>query len=327
MTRKPASDSDGSYKHIFSCPEIVRDLLKGYVPGKWLKHVDFSTLVHVSSNYVSESGKQRYGDTVWRVNISGQWIWVYIITEFESRQPDQWMALRMMEYVTQLALQITREHKKHALPDGRVPPIIPIVIYNGEPVWNAATDAADCFIDPPGGLEAYKPRLRYLLLDAHRLKLNRTKEVRNFAEALFRMEANHGKYDMFTVMRTLADMLNAPELKSLHRAFNVWIKELLKRRAPDNKIREEIDGFKDVIGGHEMVEAVYENWGDAYRKEGELKGKASLLVRQLTRRFGPLPEWAEARVNKAKPAQLDKWGDAVLDASTLKEALGAPGRR
>ena len=43
---------------------MVRDLLIGYVPGKWLKDVDFSTLVHVSGSYVSESGKQRYDDRV-----------------------------------------------------------------------------------------------------------------------------------------------------------------------------------------------------------------------------------------------------------------------
>jgi hypothetical protein len=59
-------------------------------------------------------------------------------------------------------------------------------------------------------------------------------------------------------------------------------------------------------------------------QEGERKGETKLLVRLLTRRFGQLPGWAEARVNKAKSAQLEKWADAVLDASNLTEVLGAP---
>ena len=77
-------------------------------------------------------------------------------------------------------------------------------------------------------------------------------------------------------------------------------------------------------------------WGEIWRQkgveegelkgklEGELKGKAELLVRQLSRRFGPLPKWAETRVNKAKSEQLEKWADTVLDASSLTEVIGAP---
>ena len=328
----PKSSADGDYKHLFSCPEIVRDLLKSYVPGEWLKDVDFSTLIHVNSSYVSESGKQRHDDTVWRVNIGGQWLWVYIILEFQSGQPDQWMALRMLEYVSQLALQITREKKKQDLPEGGlIPPILPIVLYNGLQKWNAATDAANCFIDPPRGLEAFKPRLRYLLLDIHRLKLSRTKEIQNFAEAVFRMESNHGKDDLFAVIKALAEMLNAPELKSLRRAFNVWIKGVLKRHERNTKIIETVDTIKDVFKEYDMAEANYEIWSETIentiRNTIKKEAEANILVRLLTRRFGPLPKWAKTRVSKANSEQLEKWMDAVLDAPNLTEVLGAPGRQ
>jgi hypothetical protein len=322
----PASTADSDYRHLFSCPEVVRDLLKGYVPGKWLNDVDFSTLVHVSGSYVSESRKQRHDDSVWRVNINGRGLWVYIITEFQS-QPDHWMALRIMEYVNQLSLQLTRELKKQKLPENRIPPILPIVIYNGLTEWNAATDAADCYIEPPGGLEAFQPRLRYLLLDTHRLKLSRTKEIRTFADAVFRMEANKGKTDLFAVIKALAETLNAPELESLRRAFNVWVKGLLKRHEPNLKIVEKIRGINDIFGEYAMAEAAYEIWSDTARNEGRKEGEATLLVRLLTHRFGPLPKWAETRVNKANPAQLEKWATAVFDASKLTEVLGAPGRQ
>ena len=81
-----------------------------------------------------------------------------------------------------------------------------------------------------------------------------------------------------------------------------------------------------------MLEAVYENWGDTCRKEGELKGKIEgkmegkmeLIIRLLSRRFGQLPKWAESRISKAEPAQIENWADAVLDASNLTEVLGAP---
>jgi len=322
MTKsKPSSSSDADYKLLFSCPEIVRDLLIGYAPGKWLEDADFSTLVHVNGSYVSKGGRQRHDDTVWRLKINGRWLWVYIILEFQS-QSDPLMALRMTEYITQLALQIAREHKKYDLPEGRIPPILPIVLYNGLPLWNAATDVADCFIEPPDGLEAFLPRLRYLLLDEQRLQQSRTEEMRNFADAVFRMEANRGTNKVVDVIKALVKMLNAPEMEQLQRVFYVWTMGLLQRNAPD-EISKKLAGI-DIFKEFDMLEAVYENWGDTCRKEGKIEGELKILTRLLSRRFGQLPKWAESRINKAEPAQLENWADAVLDASNLTEILGTP---
>ena len=44
-----------------------------------------------------------------------------------------------------------------------------------------------------------------------------------------------------------------------------------------------------------------------------------LLRKQLIRRFGVLPWWAEAKLAEAEPAQLEAWGERVLDAATLEE--------
>ncbi len=58
--------------------------------------------------------------------------------------------------------------------------------------------------------------------------------------------------------------------------------------------------------------------------EGESEGEARLLRKQLIRRFGPLPAWAEAKLAGAEPAQLEVWGERVLEAATL-EAVFAEG--
>jgi hypothetical protein len=38
----------------------------------------------------------------------------------------------------------------------------------------------------------------------------------------------------------------------------------------------------------------------------------------LTRRFGPLPGWAAAKLAASAPAQLEAWVDRVLDAATME---------
>jgi predicted transposase/invertase (TIGR01784 family) len=58
--------------------------------------------------------------------------------------------------------------------------------------------------------------------------------------------------------------------------------------------------------------------------EGWTEGEARLLRKLLIRRFGPLPAWAEAKLAGAEPAQLEVWGERVLEAATL-EAVFAEG--
>lgn len=41
--------------------------------------------------------------------------------------------------------------------------------------------------------------------------------------------------------------------------------------------------------------------------------------RLLIRRFGVLPGWAEAKLAGVEPAQLEAWGERVLEAKTLED--------
>jgi len=45
---------DYSYKLLFSNPEIVEDLLRGFVKEPWVDELDFATLEKVSGNYVTD---------------------------------------------------------------------------------------------------------------------------------------------------------------------------------------------------------------------------------------------------------------------------------
>lgn len=56
-------------------------------------------------------------------------------------------------------------------------------------------------------------------------------------------------------------------------------------------------------------------------EQGISRGQATLLGRQLARRFGTLPEWAEARLKEAEPAQLEAWALRVLEAASLEEVF------
>jgi len=61
------------------------------------------------------------------------------------------------------------------------------------------------------------------------------------------------------------------------------------------------------------------------KTEGEADGKANTLKRQLTRRFGALPDWTLRRIESAPVAQLDLWLDGIFDAGSAEDLIGREG--
>ena len=56
-------------------------------------------------------------------------------------------------------------------------------------------------------------------------------------------------------------------------------------------------------------------------QQGLQQGEVRVLRRLLTRRFGELPAWTEAKLQEAVPEQLEDWSERVLDAGTLEEVF------
>lgn len=64
-----------------------------------------------------------------------------------------------------------------------------------------------------------------------------------------------------------------------------------------------------------------EKWMAEGEAKGAAKGKAELLHKLASLKFGPLPEGIAERFERATIAELDRWAERVLTASTLEAML------
>lgn len=64
-----------------------------------------------------------------------------------------------------------------------------------------------------------------------------------------------------------------------------------------------------------------QHWRQEGQAEGRVEGQADLLLRQLQRRFGPVPEEIKQRVRAAKTEQLETWSLNILDAAILDDVF------
>lgn len=316
-------DHDHAYKLLFSHSELVADLLRGFVREDWIQDLDFDSLEKVSGSYVSDDLREREDDVIWRVRFGQEWLYVYVLIEFQS-SIDRYMAVRILVYLGLLYQDLIRTGQLGA--EDRLPPVLPIVLYNGDKRWNAPTEISELIVPMPAGLETYRPRLTYFLLDEGRYAESELAPLKNLAAALFRLENSRTPQEVERVLSALVNWLAAPEQTSLRRAFTVWLKRVF---LPGKLPGVELGTINDLQEVQSMLAQRVTEWTEEWQRQGMEKGleqgrqegEAVILLRLLERRFGPLNEADLTRVRRADSESLLRWSDNVLSATTLEEVF------
>jgi hypothetical protein len=261
-------------------------------------------------SYVTEDFSNRADDIVWRVKVGGEWVYLYLLIEFQS-SVDKYMALRMMVYGGLLYQDLIK--RGEVLADGRLPPVLPIVLYNGSQRWSAVTDVFDLIPPVPGLVEQFKPRLKYLLIDENAWSDSELASLKNLVAAVFRIE-HPASPDAIGGLLSLLDEWLA-ERPDLRRMFALWIRATLMRKAEYRIVLPQIDDLQEL---NVMLAERIEEWAHAYKAEGE----ALALQKLLKKRFGAVPSDVLAKISAASLEQIDGWLDQVLDARSLEDLFG-----
>jgi hypothetical protein len=89
------------------------------------------------------------------------WLYLYLLLEFQSTV-DPYMAVRVLVYVGLLYQALIRAGQLSS--SGKIPPVVPIVLYNGRRRWTAPRTVESVVETMSRSLVRYCPRLRYVLL-------------------------------------------------------------------------------------------------------------------------------------------------------------------
>ena len=308
---------DSAYKLLFSYPHLVEGLIRGFVPGAWIQNLDFDSLQTVRETHPRDGGSVRYDDMVWRLKWrdSGQWVYLYLMLEFQSTD-EPFMAVRLLDYGGGLYRQMVRTLRPRR--GGRLPIVLPIVLYRGQPAWTSPTEIYDLITPAPPEIEPYLPHLRYLLVDANAYPADQLAAMRNPVACILRLEASH---ELETQpIDQLDEILPAPEHAGLRRALTRWLTQvLLPSRMPGVTVPEvmKLEEVSPMITEHAIDWT--KPWREKGREEGRQEGEVAILTRMLTRKFGPLSHDLEKRLRHASDEQLLNWSERFVTATDLAE--------
>lgn len=246
----------------------------------------------------------------------GSEVYLYVLMEFQST-PERWMALRVLVYVGLLWQQLLAEGRLTA--DGRLPPVFPLVLYNGEGRWRAPLTLAELVgLPEASGLWPWQPAMRYHLIDEGGFPTEALARGETLAALLFAFKTAASPAEALPVVERVAEWFHRhPGSGELKQAFTAFIAaSLAPSESPD--LVEAANLLAEDPG---MLATRIEEWKRQLRLEGRQEGAARLLRHQLERRFGPLPVTVAARIEAAEPETLEAWSLRLLDARSLDEVL------
>ncbi|MBF0438170.1 MAG: Rpn family recombination-promoting nuclease/putative transposase [Magnetococcales bacterium] len=263
---------------------------------------------------------------VWEIPTrSGGTVCVLLLLEFQS-EIDEWMVLRLDVYTGLLYQQLVDERKLK--PADGLPPILPIVLFNSEPRWNAPTSLRGLIRLPVASpLWQYQPEMRYYVIDEGRFPEQELKG-RHALTAIFMRLGHAGSPE--SILDASRDLIawfaghpDGPPVKRLFRELLVGGLERLKGTDTLLSIPEELEEVMNMLAWN--VEKWSQDIEQRGRRDGHQAGsrdgEARMLTRQLQRRFGTVPEWATGKIAKADLSVLEEWGLRVLDVGSLDEVF------
>jgi hypothetical protein len=229
------------------------------------------------------------------------------------------MALRALVYAGLLWQHLVKEQRLPA--DGRLPPVLPVVVYNGDRRW-AAPVTLHALIGLPESspLWRWQPDMRYHMIDEGAFGEADLERRDALPALLFRLESSPDPAQVVALAdAVLAWFVRYPWFAGLRSVFAELLGGMIGPLASEVRVPEELLEVRNMLASR--AENWKQQWLQEGRQEGRQEGEAILLMRLLERRFGALPDWAKKRIATADSVALEEWGLRVLDAGSLGDVL------
>jgi Putative transposase, YhgA-like len=308
------------YHRLFAHPRMVEGLMREFVPRNLVTGLDFSGLQRVNPKFHSGrcSARRREGDVIWRLPTrEGSDIYLYLLIEFQS-ESDGWMAVRTQVYQGLLWQQVIDEQRHQA--SARLPPLLLLVLYNGERRWKATTTASELIaLSPDSPLWPWQPQVRYYLLDMGAFPKDDLARRSSLVALLFRLEQRHSPEGLKGLLDEVIGWFRQHEgYERLQGLFAELIHEIFAGRGVTLSESGSLSQMKT------MLSTQFEAWKEQWLAEGKAEGKAEALICLLAKRFGAVaPSW-QKRIRRAKLVTLERWFQRAIVASDLPSVFNPP---
>lgn len=237
---------DKGYKRLFSNRTIFRQLLETFVDEDWVKEVDFERGDTLDKTYIDPQYRTRESDLIYRLPLRDSAVYIYVLIEFQSSS-HRFMALRALNYLTCFYMDLVESTPGL----NKLPPVFPIVLYNGDAPWHAPESMAE-LIERSDLLGSYQVGFRYFKIVENEIDRERLLTASNIVSTLFLAES---QYDLSALESKLLDLFDhEPDRQAVSLLLN-WFRQW---SAHGRMSSEDFDAIERQYTDREEVKTVIE---------------------------------------------------------------------
>ena len=264
MTISVQRPHDKLFKTVFSDTDEAESFLRAYLPETLTAQLDWSTLQLNETSFVDEAMQESESDLLYQVQHkeTKEPILLYILFEHQS-SPDKWMRFRLLKYMCRMWDETFRKQPTQ----DALPPILPLVFYQGETKWNYSTEFAE-LLPEIARTWSFVPRFAHLLVDQSGID---PEAVRGGLKAkimqLLMLAAFH---EPIQEALTLA----AEFLAQVPRTGGINYELFFVVYLAATQKRQTVVEFVETLGDYTMgVRSAILTAAEEWKQEGELKGR------------------------------------------------------
>jgi len=255
---------DRGYRRLFKNKGIFRQLLETFVFQDWVKELDFSTWETLDKSFIAEDYKESISDIIHKIKLRQSDLFIVILTEFKSTV-ERFTSLDMAHYVASFYKDYVESNKNVRM----LPPVFPILLYNGHAEWTAPTRLSD-LIEGSGYLGKYSLNFEYYKIAINEYPKDYLLKIKNVVSLLFLAEAY---YDGEVLERELLELFEREKDKGPISLLLNWFIQLRQH----GKIPEkDVEKFERIYESKEEVRAMLIEALEKERKELSEKIRAEL---------------------------------------------------
>lgn len=276
---------DKGYKKLFSNKVIFRQLLETFVDVSWVKDLDFDSCEYLDKSFISDDYKETASDIIHKIKLKDRELFVVILVEFKSTV-ERFTSLSISSYVHDFYQSYIASHNSVRL----LPPIFPVLLYNGNSKWTAPTDLGE-LIEGREILGEYAPRFKYFKIAINEFAREDLLEIGNVISALFLAEAH---YDADLIERVFLEVFDREQDKGAISLLFNWFAQLCKHgRIPEENYDKLDHRLQNKTEAQEMLIAAlkkekqehFERGKFEGKLEGKLEDKTEIAIKMLNKGF------------------------------------------
>ncbi|WXR62504.1 Rpn family recombination-promoting nuclease/putative transposase [Peptostreptococcaceae bacterium AGR-M142] len=269
---------DQGYKNTFKNKDNMIDFLNSFIKEDWVKNIKKEDLVLIDKEFILSNFKDEEADIVYKVNVDGEEVILYMLLEFQSKV-DYRMPIRLFLYICEIYRMYLDEHDDNTKKQKgfRLPPVIPVVLYNGENNWHVPRSFKEV-IKSHEMYSDYVIDFNYLLFDIHRMDDEELKKIANVVSTIFYLDKEDNIELIVKRLETIKGVIKRLQIDKKKNLLR-WIKNVIvENTSLDNK--EKLIELIDETIETQEVDMMISNMGrvineglEAKLAEGIMKGK------------------------------------------------------